>query len=113
MRYSLRGRSAGAPRPRGGPGVRGLLGALVGALLLTGCSTGTDAVDVNNGGEFPFGPGTPAGEVIPPEQGDARPELSGNQLGGREFQSSEAHGGGAGRSEKHKAEFQARPYHGC
>ncbi len=31
---------------------RGLLGALVGALLLTGCSTGTGAVDVNNGGEF-------------------------------------------------------------
>ena len=26
-----------------------LLGALVGTLLLAGCSTGTDAVDVNNG----------------------------------------------------------------
>src|SRR3712207_9164049 len=77
MRYSLRGRSAGAPRPRGGPGVRGLLGALVGALLLTGCSTGTDAVDVNNGGGFRFVPGTPAGEGIPPDERAPAPDFSG------------------------------------
>ena len=41
--------------------VLALLGA---ALLVTGC-TGKDAVDVNNGGEFRFVAGTPAGEVIP------------------------------------------------
>ena len=93
MRYSLRGRSAGAPRPRGGPGVRGLLGALVGALLLTGCSTGTDAVDVNNGGEFRFVQGTPAGEGIPPDERAAAPDFSGTLLDGREFDSSELDGG--------------------
>ncbi len=37
----------------------GLAGAL--AALLTACSTGADQVDVNNGGEFRFVAGTPAG----------------------------------------------------
>jgi thiol-disulfide isomerase/thioredoxin len=73
--------------------VRGLLGALVGALLLTGCSTGTDAVDVNNGGEFRFVQGTPAGEVIPPEDRAAAPHFSGTLLDGREFDSGELDGG--------------------
>jgi peroxiredoxin len=93
MRYSPRGRSAGAPRPRGAPVVRGLLGALVGALILTGCSTGTDAVDVNNGGEFRFVQGTPAGEVIPPDERAAAPDFSGTLLDGREFDSGELDGG--------------------
>ena len=35
------------------------------AVLLAGCATGGDAVDVNNGGEFRFVAGTPSGEVIP------------------------------------------------
>jgi peroxiredoxin len=93
MRYSPRGRSAGVPRPRGAPVVRGLLGALVGALILTGCSTGTDAVDVNNGGEFRFVQGTPAGEVIPPDERAAAPDFSGTLLDGREFDSGELDGG--------------------
>ncbi len=93
MRYAPRGRSAGVPRPRGGPGARGLLGALVGALVLTGCATGTDAVDVNNGGEFRFVQGTPAGEVIPPDERASAPDFSGTLLDGREFDSGELDGG--------------------
>jgi peroxiredoxin len=93
MRYPPRGRSAGVPRPRGGPGARGLLGALVGALVLTGCATGTDAVDVNNGGEFRFVQGTPAGEVIPPDERASAPDFSGTLLDGREFDSGELDGG--------------------
>jgi peroxiredoxin len=92
MRYSPRGRSAGAPRPRGVPGVRGLLGGLAGALLLAGCSTGANAVDVNNGGEFRFVAGTPAGEVIAEAERAAAPEFSGTLLGGGEFSSSELDG---------------------
>ncbi len=93
MRYAPRGRSAGVPRPRGGPAARGLLGALVGALVLTGCATGTDAVDVNNGGEFRFVQGTPAGEVIPPDERASAPDFSGTLLDGREFDSGELDGG--------------------
>jgi peroxiredoxin len=93
MRYPPRGRSAGGPRPRGGPAVRRLLGALVGALVLTGCATGTDAVDVNNGGEFRFVQGTPAGEVIPPDERASAPDFSGTLLDGREFDSGELDGG--------------------
>jgi len=67
--------------------------ALAGALaLLTGCSTGSGAVDVNNGGEFRFVAGTPAGEVIPPAERQAAPEFSGHLLGGGEFSSTELAG---------------------
>ena len=93
MRSTPRRRSAGAPRRRGGPGVRGVLGALVGALLLTGCSTGAGAVDVNNGGEFRFVEGTPSGEVIPPDERAAAPEFTGELLDGEEFTSAELDGG--------------------
>src|SRR3712207_3028634 len=93
MRYSPRGRSAGAPRPRGVPGVGGLLVALAAALLLTGCSTGTDAVDLNNGGEFRFVQGTPAGEVIAPDERAAAPQFSGTLLDGADFDSGELAGG--------------------
>ena len=72
---------------------RRLLGALVGALLLAGCSTGEGAVDVNNGDEFRFVAGTPAGEVIPPEERAAAPEFSGTLLDGAEFDSTELDGG--------------------
>lgn len=72
---------------------RGLLGALVGALLLTGCSTGDGAVDVNNGGEFRFVQGTPSGEVIPPQERAAAPEFGGELLDGDEFRSTELDGG--------------------
>ena len=37
---------------------RAVLALLAGALL-AGCTTGTNAVDVNNGGEFRFVAGTP------------------------------------------------------
>ena len=72
---------------------RRLLGALVGALLLAGCSTGADAVDVNNGGEFRFVAGTPAGEVIPPDERAAAPVFSGTLLDGGDFDSTELDGG--------------------
>jgi peroxiredoxin len=91
MRYTPR-RSAGAPRRRGRPGVRGLLAALAGGLLLTGCSPGSDAVDVNNGGEFRFVAGTPAGEVIPESERAAAPDFSGALLGGGGFSSTELAG---------------------
>ena len=60
--------------------------------LLAGCSTGSDAVDVNNGGEFRFVAGTPAGEVIPPDERAAAPEFSGQLLGGGDFSSTELAG---------------------
>jgi peroxiredoxin len=65
---------------------------LLAALLLAGCSTGDDAVAVNNGGEFRFVAGTPAGEVIPEEERASAPEFSGTLLGGEEFASSELEG---------------------
>jgi thiol-disulfide isomerase/thioredoxin len=85
-------RSAGAPRFRGGPGKRGAVLAVLVSALLAGCSTGSDAVDVNNGGEFRFVAGTPAGEVIPPDERAAAPEFSGQLLGGGEFSSTELAG---------------------
>jgi peroxiredoxin len=55
--------------------------ALAGVLaLLAGCSTGSDAVDVNNGGEFRFVAGTPSGEVIPADERGTAPEFSGTML---------------------------------
>jgi thiol-disulfide isomerase/thioredoxin len=67
--------------------------ALLGSvMLLAGCSTGSDAVDVNNGGEFRFVAGTPAGEVIPEDQRATAPEFSGTLLGGGDFDSGELAG---------------------
>jgi thiol-disulfide isomerase/thioredoxin len=66
--------------------------AALGAALLAGCSTGSGAVDVNNGGEFRFVAGTPAGEVIPPDERASAPEFAGTLLGGGEFSSSELAG---------------------
>jgi peroxiredoxin len=66
---------------------------LAGALaLVAGCSTGSGAVDVNNGGEFRFVAGTPAGEVIPPDERAAAPEFAGTLLDGAEFSSGELDG---------------------
>jgi thiol-disulfide isomerase/thioredoxin len=65
---------------------------LLAGLLLAGCSTGSDAVEVNNGGEFRFVAGTPAGEVIPPDERASAPEFSGELLGGGEFSSTELEG---------------------
>jgi peroxiredoxin len=70
-----------------------LLLLAAGALLvLTGCSTGHSAVDVNNGGEFRFVAGTPAGTVIPVSKRAAAPAFSGTLLDGGRFSSSALHG---------------------
>ena len=70
-----------------------LVGALaLAAALVTGCSTGSDAVDVNNGGEFRFVAGTPAGEVIPDADRQAAPEFSGTLLTGEAFSSEQLAG---------------------
>jgi thiol-disulfide isomerase/thioredoxin len=63
--------------------------ALACATLAAGCSTGSDQVDVNNGGEFRFVAGTPSGEVIPEEERASAPEFSGTLLGGGGFSSTE------------------------
>jgi peroxiredoxin len=57
-------------------------------LLLSACSTGSGAVDVNNGGEFRFVQGTPAGEVIPADRRASAPAFSGTLLDGASFSSS-------------------------
>jgi len=72
--------------------MRRLVLALVGAaLLVSGCS-GKDAVDVNNGGEFRFVAGTPAGEVIPEPDRQKAPEFGGQLLDGTQFSSSSLSG---------------------
>ena len=65
-----------------------VVAAVVAALLLAGCSTGHDAVDVNNGGEFRFVAGTPAGDVIPAAERRSAPQFSGTLLDGTAFSSS-------------------------
>jgi thiol-disulfide isomerase/thioredoxin len=72
--------------------VRALLAPLLALLLLTGCSSGSDAVDVSNGGDFRFVQATPSGEVIPPEDRATAPEFSGTLLGGGSFSSAELAG---------------------
>ncbi|MDP5181399.1 TlpA disulfide reductase family protein [Blastococcus sp. BMG 814] len=67
--------------------MRRVLTAVLAAALLTGCSTGSDAVDVNNGGEFRFVAGTPAGEVIPSDERQAAPRFAGELLDGSAFDS--------------------------
>jgi thiol-disulfide isomerase/thioredoxin len=88
-----RKRSIGAPRFRGDPGWRRLLTALACTALLAGCSTGSDAVDVNNGGEFRFVQGTPSGEVIPEGERASAPDFGGELLGsGNLFESAQLDG---------------------
>jgi thiol-disulfide isomerase/thioredoxin len=60
---------------------------LLAAALLTGCSTGHDAVDVNNGGEFRYVAATPAGEVIPENERASAPDFRGTLLDGDAFES--------------------------
>lgn len=69
-----------------------LLLAVAGLLLLTGCATGHSAVDVNNGGEFRFVAGTPAGTVIPVSKRATAPTFSGTLLDGDRFSSSSLSG---------------------
>ena len=72
--------------------MRRALPLLVAAVLLAGCSTGDDAVDVNNGGEFRFVAGTAAGDVIPEAERAAAPGFGGRLLGGGDFSSTELAG---------------------
>jgi peroxiredoxin len=72
--------------------MRKLLAGLVAAALLSACSTGKDAVDVNNGGDFRFVAGTPAGQVIPAAERRSAPEFGGTLLGGGQFASTELAG---------------------
>ena len=72
--------------------MRALLALVAATALLTGCTTGPDAVDVNNGGEFRFVQGTPTGEVIPEAQRASAPEFSGTMLDGDDFSSSQLSG---------------------
>jgi thiol-disulfide isomerase/thioredoxin len=72
--------------------MRRLLLAGAALLLLAGCSTGHSAVDVNNGGQFRFVAGTPAGSVIPVSKRATAPSFSGALLGGGRFASSSLHG---------------------
>jgi thiol-disulfide isomerase/thioredoxin len=67
--------------------MRKLLVALGCAVLVTGCSTGSGAVDVNNGGEFRFVQGTPAGDVIPVDERASAPTFSGTLLDGSAYSS--------------------------
>ncbi|MCW2700052.1 MAG: Alkyl hydroperoxide reductase/Thiol specific antioxidant [Blastococcus sp.] len=77
-------------------GRRALLGRICAALactaLVAGCSTGSDQVEVNNGGEFRFVEGTPAGAVIPVGERASAPAFSGTLLDGGAFDSSELAG---------------------
>jgi thiol-disulfide isomerase/thioredoxin len=71
---------------------RVLAGVAVG-LLLSGCTGGgSDAVDVTNGGEFRFVAGTPAGDVIPPDERASAPDFSGTLLDGDPFESAQLDG---------------------
>jgi thiol-disulfide isomerase/thioredoxin len=60
--------------------------------LLTACSTGSKAVDVNNGGNFRFVAGTPAGKVIAQNERKNAPNFSGTLLGGGDFSSTQLSG---------------------
>ncbi len=70
--------------------MRRVLVAAVGVLaaVLAGCTTGSDAVDVSNGGEFRFVAGTPDGEVIDEANRAAAPAFTGELLDGSDFDSS-------------------------
>jgi thiol-disulfide isomerase/thioredoxin len=66
--------------------------AVVALLLLAGCATGHAAVDVNNGGQFRFVAGTPAGHVIAPAKRATAPSFAGTLLDGSAFSSSSLRG---------------------
>jgi thiol-disulfide isomerase/thioredoxin len=56
-------------------------------LVLAGCSTGSGAVSVVNGGEFRFVAGTPAGTAIAVDKRAPAPQFSGKLVGGGDFTS--------------------------
>jgi thiol-disulfide isomerase/thioredoxin len=66
--------------------------AAAASLALAGCATGHSAVDVDNGGQFRFVAGTPAGQVIAPGKRASAPTFSGTLLDGEQFSSSTLRG---------------------
>ncbi len=66
--------------------------AVLVAVLLSGCTGGSDAVDVNNGGQFRFVEATPSGELIAADERGAAPEFGGTLLDGAEYDSAELAG---------------------
>ncbi|WP_134321909.1 TlpA family protein disulfide reductase [Cumulibacter soli] len=64
--------------------VRILTAFLVSALALAGCSASTDAPE--GGSEFRFVEGTPHGEVIPVDERQDAPNISGELLDGEPFE---------------------------
>jgi thiol-disulfide isomerase/thioredoxin len=71
------------------PAVATAAAALV---VLAGCATGHGAVDVDNGGDFRFVAGTPAGTVIAPRDRASAPTFSGTLLDGSPFTSTSLQG---------------------
>jgi peroxiredoxin len=65
---------------------------LAGLALLTGCTSGPEQVDVDNGGEFRFVEATPEGDVIPQSERQTAPEFGGTLLSGDEFSSTDLAG---------------------
>jgi thiol-disulfide isomerase/thioredoxin len=61
-------------------------------LVLAGCSTGSGAVSVVNGGEFRFVAGTPAGTAIAVDKRAPAPQFSGKLVGGGDFASTALRG---------------------
>jgi len=59
--------------------------AVLVALLLAGCTGGTDAVDLNNGGQFRFVEATPSGELIGVGERGEAPDFGGILLDGGAF----------------------------
>jgi thiol-disulfide isomerase/thioredoxin len=74
---------------RGLPAVATAAAALV---VLAGCATGHGAVDVDNGGDFRFVAGTPAGTVIAARDRASAPSFSGTLLDGSRFTSTSLRG---------------------
>ncbi|MEI4270171.1 TlpA disulfide reductase family protein [Klenkia sp. LSe6-5] len=72
--------------------MRKLALAVLTALAVAGCSTGSGQVDVNNGGEFRFVQGTPSGGVIAEDERQSAPEFSGTLLDGGDWSSDELAG---------------------
>ena len=62
--------------------MRGGVLAVIVAVLVSGCSTGADAVDQSSGGEFRFVSSTSKGETIPVAQRQQAPDITGTTLDG-------------------------------
>jgi len=59
---------------------------------VSACSSGTDAVDVNNGGQFRFVEATPSGELIAVDERGVAPDFGGTLLDGDAFDSAQLAG---------------------